>query len=450
MNINIRRAIALTFIIAFFITAPLLILYTAGYRYNFKKAQVQKTGTLMVKTTPKGAQVSLNGKPLLTTTPVRENNILPDEYTIEISKAGFYPWQKRLSIRPQETTFIEDVMLFPISEPEKINDNTIDSISYSPQGHYALFVTKELNQSFLYLINLNNFRTKLILNANTNWENISIKWAEDDSKALLNLDQQVFVATTIFPQQKIDLKNYLPGINLSLINFKWDPNDSNNLFWLNNNDINVMNLLSLTNSKLYSGTKDQHINDFLINGQDLYLVEVINEKTFLTKQKITEHKKTAALELKENDYKIIGFVNSYLAVLNKDYNIFFLFNSDLNKVVFTKDNTNSFELSSEHNYLAITTPQEVSYLNLNDNELPEQNLTRYSDRLTSAHWTHASDNYIFTLQNGKITILELDNRDKRFSLELPSEQIESFAVNSNDDALIFLQNDLLYQLPISK
>ena len=41
MNINIRRAIALTFIIAFFITAPLLILYTAGYRYNFKKAQVQ-------------------------------------------------------------------------------------------------------------------------------------------------------------------------------------------------------------------------------------------------------------------------------------------------------------------------------------------------------------------------------------------------------------------------
>jgi len=450
MNINIRRAIALAFIIAFFITAPLLIFYTAGFRYNFKKAQVQRTGTLIVKTTPKNAQVSLNGKLLTATTPIRENNVLPDEYEITIEKAGYYPWQKKLEVHPQETTFIEDVLLFPQSQSEKISDNKISLLSFSPGGSYALFETREFEQDFLYLLNLNNFRQKLIFNNDKSWKDLSVLWAKDDSKALINIDHQLLVATTIFPQQKIDLQEQLNKLEAKPTNLKWDENDSNILYWQEKNTISELNILAQTNTKIFTSAKDENFSDFLIKNNEVYLIEDINGTKFLTKQKLDDTKKLAAIELKSADYYFDGFVQNHLLLFEKNYNTLFIFNPELDRIIFNKENVQAVELASQDNFLSIITKQEISYLKLDESELRENNITRYSNGLSETHWAHTTANYLFSLQDKKISALELDERDKRFTLEFPIPNIEKFIVNSNDAAIIFLQDGYLYQLPISE
>ncbi|KKR08589.1 MAG: hypothetical protein UT32_C0001G0109 [Parcubacteria group bacterium GW2011_GWC2_39_14] len=450
MNINIRRAIALAFIIAFFITAPLLIFYTAGFRYNFKKAQVQRTGTLIIKTTPKSAQVSLNSKVLTATTPIRENNVLPDEYEIKINKAGYYPWQKKLDIRPQETTFIEDVLLFPQSQSEKISDNKISFLSFSPGGSYALFETQEFEQDFLYLLNLNNFRQKLIFNNDKSWKDLSVLWAEDDSKALIKIDDQLLVATTIFPQQKIDLQEQINKISTHPTNLKWNEDDSNILYWQDKNIIYELNVLAQTNTKIHTNAKNENFNDFLVKNNEIYLIENINGTKFLTRQKLDDTKKIAAIELKSADYNFDGFVQNHLLLFEKTYNTLFIFNPELDRIIFNKENVQAVELANQKNYLSIITKQEISYIKLDESELRENNITRYSDDLGEAHWAHSTANYLFSLQNKKISALELDNRDKRFTLEFPIPNIEKFIVNSNDAAIIFLQDSYLYQLPISE
>jgi len=448
MNINIRRAIALAFIIAFFITAPLLILYTAGFRYNIKRALVQRTGTLIVKTIPKDATVLLNDAPFSSTTPIRENNILPDEYNINIVKDGYYPWTKKLSIRPQETTFIEDIILFPKLPSEKINDNKINFLSFSPGGSYALFTTKDFNQDFLYLLNLNNFRQKLIFNNDKSWSKISALWSKDDSKALINIDGNYLVATTIFPQQKINLSDQIsPKLPTPDI-FKWDETDSNTLYSLNDNTISIIDLLSLTSERIFTATKDEKISDFLVRGNELYLLENINGTPLLTKQLLSGTAKTAAIGLKSANYYFHGFFNGYLAFGETNHETLFLANSDLDKIVFSKENVQTIEPSDKDNYLLVTTNQEISFIKLDEAELTERNVTRYGDGLTETHWTHSTTNYLFALQNTKITILELDERDKRFTLELPEHNVKTFTVNANDEALIFLRDDYLYQLPI--
>lgn len=449
MNINIRRAIALVFIIAFFITAPLLIFYTAGFRYNYKKAQVQRTGTLIVKTTPQNAQVYLNSKLLATTTPVRENNVLPDKYEIKISKQGYYPWQKKLDFRPQETTFIEDVLLFPQGQAEKISDNKISFISFSPGGGYALFETKEFEQDFLYLLNLNNYRQKLIFNDDKSWKELSVLWAKDDSKALINIDDQLLVATTIFPQQKIDIQKQINKTDRNPINLKWD-DDSNILYWQDKNTIFELNILAQTNTKLFTSAKNENFSDFLVNNNEIYLIEDINGTKFLTRQKLDNAKKLAAIELKSADYYFDGFVQNHLILFEKNYNTLFIFNPELDRIVFNKENIQTIELASQDDFLSIITKQEISYLRLDENELRENNITRYSDGLSEAHWAHTTANYLFALQDKKISALELDNRDKRFTLEFPIPDIETFVINSNDTAIIFLQDGYLYQLPISE
>ena len=96
--------IALCFVV-FFVLAPLLVVYVTGEVYDTATHRFVKTGILSVATDPRGASLYLNGK-LAGTTPVKIHFLTPGDYDVKISKAGYFDWTKRLSIRPQFTTFV--------------------------------------------------------------------------------------------------------------------------------------------------------------------------------------------------------------------------------------------------------------------------------------------------------------------------------------------------------
>src|SRR3989338_2860476 len=61
-NLAWRRAVYVFFIIVFLIVTPLVVLYSQGYRYNFKRGKVQKTGILIISSIPKSADIYLNNQ----------------------------------------------------------------------------------------------------------------------------------------------------------------------------------------------------------------------------------------------------------------------------------------------------------------------------------------------------------------------------------------------------
>ncbi len=85
---HIRRLIYIIFILLFCLTAPILVLYTAGYRYDLKKWAIQKTGSLSVKPWPRDAEIYLDDKLQTGFRPddtLRITNLLPGKYKITIS-----------------------------------------------------------------------------------------------------------------------------------------------------------------------------------------------------------------------------------------------------------------------------------------------------------------------------------------------------------------------------
>ncbi|MEK7529921.1 MAG: hypothetical protein AAB570_03290, partial [Patescibacteria group bacterium] len=58
---RVRRKLFYGFVLLFLITAPLSLLYTAGYRWS-KEDGLSKTGTLLLATTPRGAQITIDGR----------------------------------------------------------------------------------------------------------------------------------------------------------------------------------------------------------------------------------------------------------------------------------------------------------------------------------------------------------------------------------------------------
>jgi hypothetical protein len=140
MTARLRKAIYALFLLGFFVTAPAVVLYTAGFRLNLGTLHVVKTGLLSVHTAASGADVLVDGLRQNGKTPVLIDNLLPGEHLVRVEKAGFIPWEKRLVIVSQRTTFVSDLVLFADASPTNEVSAPVSAFDTSTDGRavYAL------------------------------------------------------------------------------------------------------------------------------------------------------------------------------------------------------------------------------------------------------------------------------------------------------------------------
>lgn len=139
MKKQVRRSLFVIFLGAFLITAPMVVLYTAGYRYNFGTGQVVQTGILSVGSTPKGAEIVINEKSAGATTPALLKNVFPGDHEVAVQKDGYSSWTKTLAVESRATTFADDVVLFLDGTPALLRETGIRGVSVNPSGTKAAY-----------------------------------------------------------------------------------------------------------------------------------------------------------------------------------------------------------------------------------------------------------------------------------------------------------------------
>lgn len=94
------------------ISTIIAVLFGKGYRFGFggNGPIVSGTGLLVATSSPDGAQVFVNGH--LTTATDNTINLAPGEYEVKIFKDGYFPWQKKITIK-KEVVSKADALLFP-------------------------------------------------------------------------------------------------------------------------------------------------------------------------------------------------------------------------------------------------------------------------------------------------------------------------------------------------
>lgn len=105
MNFKKRFSILAGIFAAFTIIAATVIIFTLGYTFDFSAKKFVATGTLMVYSEPRGAEIFLNNKKTGKTAPATLRMLPPGDYDLSLRKAGYEPWEKRFSILPQQVTW---------------------------------------------------------------------------------------------------------------------------------------------------------------------------------------------------------------------------------------------------------------------------------------------------------------------------------------------------------
>lgn len=163
MSLFLRRVVFYTLLLIFLIIAPLLIAYTAGYRWSAPQGRFFKTGALSLISAPDSANVFLNHTASNYRTPALIRDLLPGNYQTELRKEGYYSWQKKLPVESERTTFALNIPLFRQTAPQltKLTDQSPLGVTDSPiqsRAPFFLYYNKKINK----IVVINNHTQKRI------------------------------------------------------------------------------------------------------------------------------------------------------------------------------------------------------------------------------------------------------------------------------------------------
>lgn len=133
------------------IISATIVLYAQGWRLDFSKRTVEKTGMILAKSIPEGAKVYLDEK-LLTATNSPISELKPGTYHLKIEKEGLFSWEKDVPV--EEGLVTEIAALLPPLSPSltAVTQNGARLVTPAPSGNKALFISGKA----LYLLNLTN------------------------------------------------------------------------------------------------------------------------------------------------------------------------------------------------------------------------------------------------------------------------------------------------------
>lgn len=456
MTLGQRRCILIFFILFFTVTLPLILLYTAGYRYDFQRHRFTTVSLLVVSSMPTGAKIQINQRELKAKTPARVKNLLPNEYQLTISKENFQPWNKKLILEPKLATFTEKIILFYQQPPTKKILTSPEIIAWRQLDNLddIILVTKEQGQYHLKQFNLGNQLVVTLLTAPEKIILGALNAAQDEIIISTNQQCQIFSLLT----KKIELSCQDLTVN-KINNLRWDQ-DHNNLILMQTAD-------GLYRYNLTTGKKQKLLTeapiDFLSQDQSIYYVLNDEQNTSLWRQTNGLVDSTAQLILPANskNYQLQSLKNNLLTISDTASQYLYLVEEQNNQLhltaTFNQTAVSSWTSEKKFPRLLLANTHEIYVYDYDRQEEKYYTkiLVRYTDVINQVLWHPAWSHIIFN-HSGVVKAVELDERDKNnvFTLLTSATPIKALFINSQGDKLFYLttdgQQDLLLEAQITE
>lgn len=208
-----KKQIAFALLILLFLISGTLfaIFYGKGSRISFNQGipGIDKTGLLVVNSSPNGAQVFIDNH--LTTATDNTIDLPPGTYDIKIQKEGYFPWQKKLKIEVEVVTKAEAI-LFPVAPKlESIAMTPVLNPLIDPSGTKIAFqiASEEASRkNGIYVLNMNtnsisvpiltlqSSSTQIADDTTTAFSQAKLKWSLDGTQILAQISSSPENVTT--------------------------------------------------------------------------------------------------------------------------------------------------------------------------------------------------------------------------------------------------------------
>lgn len=431
MTLVQRRIVYVFFMAIFVVGAPLILLSASGFRYNFKKRQLQKTGIIFLEVKPKTVKAYLNGKLIKDKLPLRLDNLLPNEYRLRLEKDGYGPWEKAVRVYEGQTTSIQYPRLF--------KNNTLpyllvagDIVRALPNKNADIFLIVK-KDSAGFVISKYNLRD----GAQTEWmrsarEPLEVKWlAEENSVAVWFKDEIKIVGQNNQPARS------LSGMIAkdSLATLQVDKYKSDFIYYTEAGYVYRYDLKSDKKEKLLA----QPVNGFYIDGNSIfYIVNASLKKSSVVKYDlITGTSKELFLIESDSGYKLDDYTAGILTLSDAGEHKLLVHDEKANKQDIIQ-RADYYRWNNEKTEILFGNEWELWAYEVESRQNEEQYvlLNRLSTSIDDAIWYTVGTHVIYASQ-GEIGISENLplNRYKNSLIQI--ESVKDLALDAKGETLFF-------------
>jgi hypothetical protein len=231
---SIRHFIFLFFVGLFLIISPIIILYTSGYRYDFKNGFLKETGSINVDVLPDTAEVYLNNAKLKSGIPVRLNDLAPGKYIVTIKNNGYFDWQKNIEIKNKETVYVKDVVLLKKNEPTLIHDGVIQETTISSDGQFLIYSVIQNKNKEIWQKNLKSNELLMVEGVFSAADTLKITFMQNGLYYAISTEQPPYKKIVLInaqkPEKKMDLATYS---KLPIIKYQWKESSTPEIYFSN-------------------------------------------------------------------------------------------------------------------------------------------------------------------------------------------------------------------------
>ncbi len=469
MTYKTRLILFSFFVVLFFLIIIPLIFYSQGYRFDFQKKEMVKTGGIFLKTSQSlEAEVFLNGKKIKKKiTPlfhrVLIQNLIPKTYDVELKKENYHSWIKNLRVEEEMVSEAKNILLVPKNPQKNILFKNIEKFKFSPnEAKIALVINTEDGKK-ISVLDINSNKEKQIAD---NFSEISeIKWSPDSQKLLFWADKKWQLVNLKEGSLKITALKNIPSL---ATNLNWHPQEKEKIIFLSEKTKGSKKLVefNLENSTITS-TLISNLDFYDIEGSEIYWLEENTDLIFKINGQGTKKQLTySPLSLREKNIKFI-FFNDGFGILNKteifQENNFYLFDSENNLLKEIHQPVKDAKISGDEKKILLFSEKEIWVYWLDDILIQpyhykddKEFITRFSKNIGQAIWYPDGEHILFTIEDDnsiKIKITELDSRDPRNIvdfLEYNSIGNFDFYYNSKYKNLYILAKNSLIQIKFPK
>lgn len=186
-----RTYLFFTFFFLFTVSTPLLLLYYAGYRFDFQQRTITQTGALYMKIVPKNASVlvrpSIAEKTDWLFGTILIDNLLPKSYSVLVEKEGYVPWEKTLGVKAREVTEAKNILLIPQLLQTKSLLEGIEKFWVSPNYSFLLLQKSSPQKGRSLSIVDRQKNTENVIWKNLTGTIASVSWRKDSDAILIQI-----------------------------------------------------------------------------------------------------------------------------------------------------------------------------------------------------------------------------------------------------------------------
>ncbi|OGL96421.1 hypothetical protein A2318_03435 [Candidatus Uhrbacteria bacterium RIFOXYB2_FULL_45_11] len=420
-----RTILFAVFAIGFLISAPLVVLYTAGYRYQFGSMHIVKAGVLSVTSLPKGANVFLNGTMSDKKTPAVIDNVLPGDIKIRLEKPGYSSWEKTLPVESGQSTFVPNAVLFLDGQPtQAINQTDVLTVAVQSPTRFAYLVNNK-NVLEVWIKDDSVVQDLPILKQPLRTKSTyTLSWSHDGGYLLLTESASKKTQTIIRAYDG----TVIPLPTTSLVDAWWNASSGHTLLYRVGSEIRAFGIdtdLSFPKKLIADDAELKLEKTLVIQSGDQSVVSYLDENGIAN----------IITYLPRGSYKFVYAPSSLIMLRDLNKNQLILLNPNQKNTILLHEEVQQFKWSPKEDRLVFSNGFDINILTISSGYT--ETLTRFSESLTDLIWYPLGDEVLYS-KNHDIRALELDRRDVRNEIALVRDYVvQSMWLNKDGSSLYF-------------